>query len=91
MYPYFQIAEPTGKGTVFMDCYIILDMEHPETGKRYLLTKHFPTLDECTRAVKTYVPDAECIVETFLPRKNSKLPQRRWHQIPRHNAMELEQ
>ncbi len=86
MYPYFQIAEPAGKETVFTDCFIVFDMPHPDTGKRYLLTKQFPTLDACTRAFKENTPDAEYIVETFLPRKNSKRPQQRWLQIPHNNT-----
>jgi len=86
MYPYFQIAEP-GEGfatkSVFTDCLVLLNLQHLDTGKQYLLVKKFPTLDTCTRAFKQFVPDAEYIVETFLPRKSSKQPERRWYQIPK--------
>ena len=86
MYPYYQIAEPINGSdgqTVFSDCFMIFNMPHPETGKRYVLAKKFPTLDACTRAYKELVPDAEYIVETFLPRKNSRKCQSRWHRIPK--------
>lgn len=86
MYPYFQIAEPIqgyDGQTVFKDCFMIFNMPHPETGKRYVLAKKFPTLDACTRAYRELVPNAEYIVESFLPRKNSKKSQSRWHQIPK--------
>ena len=88
-YPYFQIAE-SGDGfaaqSVFKDCCLLLNLEHPDTGKRYLLARKFPTLDACTGAFKQYVPNAEYIVETFLPRKNSKQSQKRWYQIPKNNG-----
>jgi len=89
MYPHYQIAEPIEghEGhTVFTDCYIIFNMPHPETGKRYILAKQFPTLDACTRAYRELVPNAEYIVETYLPRKNSRKSQSRWLQIPKNNA-----
>lgn len=86
MYPYYQIAEPINGydgQTVFTDCYMIFNMPHPETGKRYVLAKKFPTLDACTCAYRELVPNAEYIVETYLPRKNSKKSQSRWHRIPK--------
>ena len=91
MYPYFQIAEPAeGQAqSVFTDCYITFNMPHPDTGKRYILAKIFPTLDACTRAYKQLVPEADYIVETFLPRKNSKTPKTQWHQIPKNNKAGL--
>jgi hypothetical protein len=88
MYPYYQIAEPIaehGEGfcgqSVFTDCYVLFNLPHPETDIRYLLAKKFPTLDTCTRARNELVPDAEYIVETYLPRKNSRRPKLRWHRI----------
>jgi hypothetical protein len=89
MYPHYQIAEPVvGYETqsVFTDCYVVFNMPHPETGRRYLLAKQFPTLDACTRAYRELVPDAEYIVETFLPRKNSKKSKTLWHRIPKNNT-----
>ena len=88
MYPYFQIAEPSEgfeAQSVFTDCFMIFKMPHPETGKRYILARKFPTLDACTRAYRELVPDAEYIVETCLPRKNSKKPTSHWHRIPKRN------
>jgi hypothetical protein len=89
MYPYFQIAESgeeLAAQSVFSDCFMLVNLEHPDTGKRYLLAKKFPTLDACTRAYRELVPDAEFIVETYLPRKSSKHPEKRWYQIPKNNA-----
>jgi hypothetical protein len=89
MYPHFQIAEPIvesddfGSRSVFTDCYMLFNLPHPDTGKRYILAKNFPTLDACTRARNELVPDAEYIVETYLPRKNSRRSQQRWHRIPK--------
>jgi len=86
MYPYFQIAEPSegfAAQSVFTDCLVLLNVQHPDTGKQYLLAKKFPTLDTCTRAFRQFVPDAEYIVETYLPRKSSKQPEKRWYQIPK--------
>ena len=94
MYPHYQIAEPIDGydgQSVFSDCYIIFNMPHPETGKRHLLAKQFPTLDACTRAHRELVPHAEYIVETFLPRKNSKKPTSHWHRIPKHDDERLAQ
>ena len=89
MYPYFQIAEPAGEfeaQSVFTDCFVIFNMPHPDTGKRYILAKKFSTLEACTRAFKELVPNAEYIVETFLPRKNSKRSQARWYPIPKNSG-----
>jgi hypothetical protein len=89
MYPYFQIAEPAEghpEQSVFTDCLMLFKLAHPETGKRYILAKKFPTLNTCTRASKELAPDAEYIVETFKPRKNSKYSQKRWHHIPGDNG-----
>jgi hypothetical protein len=87
MYPYFQIAESAEKESIFVkQCCMIFNIPHPDTGKRYLLAKKFPTLATCTRAYKELIPGAEYIVETFLPRKNSKKPQLKWHRIPKGNT-----
>jgi hypothetical protein len=85
MYPYYQIAEPVDGlmvQSVFTDCFILVNIEHPETGKRYLLAKRFPTLSTCTHACQELAPDAEYIVETFKPSKNSKHPEKRWYRLP---------
>ena len=93
MYPYYQIAEPItenaedfGRQSVFTDCYMLFNLPHPDTGKRYILAKQFPTLNTCTRACKELVPNAEYIVESYLPRKNSRRSQQRWHRIPKDSA-----
>jgi len=89
-YPYYQIAEPITEykegfsgETVFTDCLVLHNMPHPETDKRYLLAKKFPTLGMCTIARNELVPDAEYIVKTYLPRINSRQPKMRWYRIPK--------
>jgi hypothetical protein len=63
MYPYYQIAEPIaecaedfGGQSVFTDCYMLFNLPHPDTGKRYILAKQFPSLSTCTRARNEFVP-----------------------------------